>query len=380
MANTITGLIPTLYRALDIVSREIVGFIPAISINAAPTDAAKGQTISIPVAPTATTHDVVPGAQPADNGDQTISHVDMTIAKSKYSPVRWNGEEQLGVSHSGTYNSVLANQFAQAMRALVNEAESDIGSVYAEASRAYGTAGTAPFASSITETAQLRKILVDNGSPTTDLQLVVDTAAGANLRSLMQLTRVNESGTDDTLRRGALLALNGFAIGESAGVNQHTAGGLTGTPLVNLSAGYATGATSIAFDGATACALKAGDIVRFGTDTNKYVVNADATVTPFKINRPGLVADVDNDAAIAVGASYAASLAFDRSAIQAIFRVPAVPEGGDSADDRMVITDPVSGISFDVSVYRQYKQVKYEVGLAWGWKCIKPEHVAILLG
>ena len=138
---------------------------------------------------------------------------------------------------------------------------------------------------------------------------------------------------------------------------------------------------SIAYDGVTASALKAGDIVKFGsTDPNKYVVSADASATPLKINAPGLIADVDNDAGISVGNAYAASLAFDRSAIQAIFRVPAVPDGGDSADDRMVITDPVSGISFDVSVYRQYKQVKYEVGLAWGWKCIKPAHVAILLG
>ena len=381
MANTLTNLIPTLYKALDIVSREIVGFIPAISINAAPTDAAKGQTIRIPVTPTATTHDIVPGAQPADNGDQVISEVDMLISKSKYSPVRWNGEEQLGVSHSGTYNTILAQQFAQSMRALVNEAEADIGSVYIAASRAYGTAGTAPFASNISETAQLRKILVDNGAPTTDLQLVIDTSAGANLRSLMNLTRVNEAGTDETLRRGALLSLNGFAIGESAGVNQHTAGSLTGTPLVNKTGGYLVGDVSIAYDGVTASALKAGDIVKFGsTDPNKYVVSADASATPLKINAPGLIADVDNDAGISVGNAYAASLAFDRSAIQAIFRVPAVPDGGDSADDRMVITDPVSGISFDVSVYRQYKQVKYEVGLAWGWKCIKPAHVAILLG
>lgn len=380
MGNTLNNLMPTLYAALDIVSREMVGFIPAVAVNAAPTGAAKGESITIPVTPTTQTHDITPGQKPDDNGDQEIGSVTMTISKSKYAPVRWNGEEQLGVSNSGTYNAILAGQFAQAMRALANEVDADLAALYAGASRAYGTPGTTPFESGIKEVAQMRKILADNGAPMTDLQLVIDTAAGANLRSLGQLTKANEADTDATLRRGLLLNISGFNIRESGQIVTHAAGSFTGDALVNNSGGYAKGATTIAVDGATAIALKAGDLVKFNGDNVNYVVASDVSATPLTLAAPGLMGAVADDATVTALGSYAASLAFDRNALQLIARTPAMPQGGDSADDVTVVTDPVSGISFQVAVYREYRQVRYEIGLAWGVKLIKPEHVAILMG
>lgn len=380
MANTLNKLMPELYAALDIVSREMVGFIPAVAVNAAPTGAAKGESITIPVTPTTETHDIMPGQNPDDNGDQEIGSVTMTISKSKYASVRWNGEEQLGVSNSGTYNAILAGQFAQAMRALANEVDADLAALYAGASRAYGTPGTTPFESSIKDVAQMRKILADNGAPMTDLQLVIDTAAGANLRSLGQLTKANEADTDATLRRGLLLNISGFNIRESGQIVTHAAGSFTGDALVNNSDGYAKGATTIAVDGATAIALKAGDLVKFNGDNVNYVVASDASATPITLAAPGLRGAVANDATVTALGSYAASLAFDRNALQLIARTPAMPQGGDRADDVTVVTDPVSGISFQVAVYREYRRVRYEVGLAWGVKLIKPEHVAILMG
>ena len=71
----------------------------------------------------------------------------------------WNGEEQKSLG--GLYNTILVDQFAQAMRTLVNEVEADLAALYIYASRAYGTAGTTPFDSSgkISFLAQILKIL-----------------------------------------------------------------------------------------------------------------------------------------------------------------------------------------------------------------------------
>jgi hypothetical protein len=119
------------------------------------------------------------------------------------------------------------------------------------ASRAYGTAGTTPFASNLNDINGVRKIFMDNGvAEDNSWSIVIGTTAGMNLRNLAHLNQVNTSGSDETLRRGTLLDLSGFMIKESAGIQSHTAAAGTGF-LVNLLAGYDVGDTSIAVDTGT---------------------------------------------------------------------------------------------------------------------------------
>ncbi len=384
MANTLTGLIPTIYAARDIVLRELTGFIPAVTFDASGEQAAKDQTISWPVTPAASAGDVAPATTGPTPTAQTVSPGTMTISKSRSVVFGWNGEEQKSLG--GLYNKILVDQFAQAMRTLVNEVETDLAALYVAASRAYGTAGTTPFDSTnkLSFTAQVLKILLDNGGPSSDLQLVINTTAGAALRTLTDLTKVNEAGSTEPLRRGVLLDVHSFAIRESAKVKAHTAGTASGY-LVDLTAGYAIGSTTVHVDTGTGTIL-AGDILtnsKTGRDTNKYVIKTgfagDGDGDIVLANPGNKVAWVNNDP-VAVGAAYTANMAFSRSAIALMMRAPAMPEGGDAADDVTIITDPQTGISFQVALYRQYRQVAFEVGLAWGVKAVKPEVIAILLG
>src|SRR5262249_53854906 len=145
MANTLTNLIPTVYAALDIVSRELTGLIPAVTIDANVARAAVGQSVLVPLAPAAAAEDITPGQLPPDTGDQVIGNTPIVITKSRAVPFRWTGEEVRGINTGPGLNAVKNGQIAQAFRTLANEMESDLAGLYIKAARAFGTAGTAPF-------------------------------------------------------------------------------------------------------------------------------------------------------------------------------------------------------------------------------------------
>lgn len=383
--NTITNLIPDLYTALDVVSRELVGLIPSVSSDMTFERAAVGQTVRSPVAPASTASDITPAVTPPDDGEQTIGNVSMTITKARRVPVRWNGEQSLGLDNNGPGRKrIMVDQFAQAMRTLCNEVEADLAAQHIYASRAYGTAGTTPFgtAGDFTDASNVMKILKDNGAPVAGgASLVMDTAAGAKMIGLQ--SRYDIAGETSMQRQGIILSKAGFDLRESAAIVTSTAG--TGASATTNNAGYAVGTTTLTLASAGTGTIVAGDVITFAGDTNKYlVVSGDTDVSnggTITIAAPGLrVAMSAATKAITVVAAAARSMAFTRNAIALATRAPALPEEGDSASDREIITDPRSGLSFEVAMYKQYRQVQYEVALAWGVKTVKAEHLALLLG
>lgn len=387
MANTLTGLVPTLYEALNVISREMVGFIPAVRRDTNADRAAVNQVVRVPLAEAGALEAITPAATPANSGDTTVDYADVAITSAYASPIRWNGEEERAVGTTGTYNRILADQFVDAMRKLVNQVEIDTFMAgYKAASRAYGSAGTAPFgtAGDLSGLAGVAQILDDNGCPNSDRQLVVGSAAMANLRGKQSvLFKVNEAGSNDMLRDGMTERLQNMAMRYSGGISQHVKGAGVGYD-VDLTAGYAIGAKTIHLDGGTvnSTGIKAGDVVTFAGDTNNYIVKTGTIEIEADIvlNAPGLRATLADAVEMTIGNSYTPNLAFSRSAIVLVTRAPAVPTGGDSADDAMMLTDPVTGLTFEVRVYRQYRQVKFEVCLAWGVSAIKSAHIATLMG
>lgn len=379
MANTLTNLAADIYKAADIVGRELVGFVSSVRINGdAVTRAAKGDTIRSAFTRTPSLNtSFSPSMTIPEGTDQTVDNKTMTVDNFYSVQIPYTGEDIRHLNNGAGFETVYGDQLKQAMRKIANRLELDVWTAaYKGASRGYGTAGTTPFASSFAEIPQLRKILADNGMPFDgNVSLVMNTTACANLRSLAQLQKANEAGGSELLRQGTLLDLQGFMLKESAQISAHTKG--TGTSY-QLSAAGAVGDTTISVDTGSGTIL-AGDIVTFAGTSDKYVVNSALSGGSFTIGGPGLVAaEADNDA-VTVGNNYTPNVAFHRDAIELAIRPPAMPNGGDAATDMMTIQDPWSGLVFEIAMYKGYMKSMIEVRCLSGVKVWKPDFVATLV-
>jgi hypothetical protein len=384
MANTLTNLIPDLYAALDVVSRELTGMIPSVTVDARVNRAGKNQSVYVPISPANTAgEDVTPAMSIPAAADQTIGNTEIKITKSRAFPFSWNGEEQGKLDTGVGYLPIRAAQMAQAMRAAVNEIEADLTGLHTTFSRAYGTAGSTPFgtAGDFSDATGTLKILKDNGAPLSGNNLVLNTTAGASFLGKQGNSSVQFS--DDVLKQGVFGTVSGMDIRESGQIVTSTAG--TGASATTDATGYAVGSTTITLASAGTGTIVAGDVITFAGDTNQYVVTSgDTDVSDggtITLAEPGLRVAITTAATeITVVAAAARNMAFNRSAIVLATRMPERPQEGDMALDVMSITDPRTGLTFEVSIYPGHRMVRYEIAIAWGVKNIAPRHTALLLG
>ena len=377
MANTLTALAPTLFSAAKEVANEPFGVISALNATFDDKGVARGDTVSVPIAPVRAASDFTPAAVTTAGTDATATTTPVLITASK--KVDWNiTGEQLRSLQNGSTDQDWAKQLVmQGMRTLRNLAEIDAATaIKVGASRATGTAGTVPFATTLDAFVDGRKILQDNGSPLADMQFVGDTTSGAALRKLGVIQNHYQAGSDEERRSGVLQRQFGFMPRESAGIGLHTKG--TGAAYTSTAAGFAVGTTSIPIITGTGTVL-AGDVVTFAGDTNKYVV-ATGVAAPGTIvlAAPGLRVAIPAAAtAMTIGNNYTANLAFERNAVVGIMRPPLIPANANI--NQLPISDPY-GMTYLLLEIAQYGMLTWELHLAWGFKTVNPEFSALVLG
>ena len=373
MPNVLTALQPILFSVAQEVSAEPFGVVSAINANFDDKGVAKGDQVKVPVAPTRTAEDFTPGNVTPTGADTTAEDVAVEITHSRKVSWHLTGEQQRSLDNGATSTEWIRQLVAQGMRTLRNEAERSAAlAIKQGASRAVGTAGGSPFATNLDGIVDLRKVLADNGAPMADLQLVFDTTDGAALRKLGIVQQADQAGTAEERRTGRLLRQFGFELRESAGIVAHTPG--TGSGYL-LDSAAAAQAREITVDTGTGTILP-GDVISFAADSaNKYVAGG-LSGTDLLLNRSGLRGAIPDNNAISVSAAYTPIFGFERSAVVGVMRPPLMP--ANPTITQMLVSDG-EGMTYLMLDISQYGQRTWELHLAWGFKVVQQEHVALLL-
>ncbi|MBM6442398.1 P22 coat - protein 5 family protein [Pseudomonas sp. MIL9] len=376
MANIFTALQPVLYSAAQEVSNEPFGVISAITADFDDKGVAVGDAVKVPVAPIRAVKSFTPSMAMPTGDDATADGVSVQITNTDY--VDWNltGEQIKSLENAGSDKEWVRQMIAQGMRALRNKAEvAACTAIKVGATRAVGTAGTNPFASDINIIPDVRKVLFDNGAPMADLQLCIDSSAGTSARKLGIIQQAYQAGNDQERRSGDLLRQFGFSIRESAGITAHTKG--TGTAYVT-SGSTGIDVPSVALVTGSGTVL-AGDVVSFAADTaNKYVVNngvaAPGTIT---LGRPGAQIVIPTANAMTIGNNYVPNLAFERSAVVGVMRAPIIP--ANPIISQTLISDKF-GMTYLLLQIAGYGMTTWQLHIAYGFKVVQGEHVAVVMG
>ena len=380
--NTLTGLITTIYSALNTVAREQIGFIPAVRKFSFPgKKVAQNEPVTYPIVPAFAAPTPISASNIiSDPAGIVVGNDTMLMSNVNAISWGWNGEEAVGLGNSGIFATTQEDAFKQAFRAHANQIEAALANSYKSASRAVGAAGTTPFntADNLTDLSTARQALEDNGMWFDGkMKMVLSNKAMANLRGKQTVVfKANEYGNRDAQLTGTVTQLEGWNLHQSGQIISHTKG--TGASYVS-DGGSAIGDTTIPVKTGSGTIL-AGDVVAFQNDSaNKYVVNSALNAGSFVIGKPGSLATIADGNTVTVTNSYGANVCFNEDAIVLISALPNLPEGGDQAVARTTIQDPISGLLFEVSEYKGFRKVIYVVAAAWGYKAVKSEGIAVLM-
>ncbi len=382
MANTFTAIIPNLTTAFQRVGQEKASLVALAQTDFRAEEAAVNQDIVIPIAPVVAGGNRTPAAVFTVAADRAVTNTTITITKDRSFPFYLTGDDFQRAIQNPDF---VPKSVEQAMRAARNEIHSDLAALHSKAAGYYsattgssgaatGIAGTTPFATTVGVLTDAEKFLNDALAPMEERFVMIDTAAKANLGNLGFLTKANEAGSDALLRKGIIGQLSGFNVVWDQDVKLWSPIG-TGTSYV-VNGSHAAGATSVIIKTGSGTVL-AGDVVTI--NSVKYVVGTGVAAAGTIVLTSGLVAAAADGDAVAINAISRRNIAFHREALALAVRLPKLPPEGDMGEHQ-VITDPVSGIAYRFSTYKGYGLNNYELSVAWGTKCVRPELLKLILG
>jgi len=337
------------------------------------TDAAqKGTTIDVPIPTAQAASAVVPAATPSAPANKTPGLVQVALDQWYKTNFHLSDKDLVEIDRNRHF---IPMQTSEAVRALSNVVNEHIHGKYLGIYGYAGTAGTTPFASTVTDATNARKVLNQQRAPRSDRRGVLDYDAEANALALAPFADAEKTMSSEVKIEGEIGRKYGIDWVADDAVVTHTAGTIN-APVVGSTA--AAGASSIEITTtSTGGNVNIGDIFTIAGQSQTYVAKATVSAVVSTADQtlsisPGLAAIATAAAAITFKATHVVNLAFHRDCF-AFANRPLVASTADMqlGSRIMSMQDPKTGITLRLEVSRQYKQVVWEFDLLWGSQLVR---------
>lgn len=378
MANNLAAVIPQILAQGLIALRGATVMPRLVNTDYANEARQKGDTIDVPIPSAIAVQDVAPSNTAPATGDTTPTKVQIPLDRWKEAPFQLSDKDM-----AESIRGIIPMQVSEAVKALGNQVNKDLFSLYKGVYGYAGTAGTTPFASDVSAATSTRKVLNKQLAPLDPRRMVLDPDAEANALGLRAFQDTSWRGDEAGIIQGQIGRKLGFDFFMDQAAPSHTAGTLSG---VTVSGAHAVGVKSITVATAAttgSVALKQGDVITIAGDSQTYAVAADATVgagttgTVTIVN--GLAVATTGGEAVSVKASHAVNLGFHRDAFALAVR-PLEAEGNGLGNLIQSAVDPVSGLALRLEVSREHKRTRWSFDILYGVKLVRPELAARLAG
>jgi P22 coat protein - gene protein 5 len=374
--NTLSSVIPTLFaQGLDSLRHNAV--MPRLVNSDFGSEVKeKGEVIQVPVPSVMQATAVLPGAYAPDPQNVAPTTASIPLDSWYEAPFTLSEKELAQV-----IDGIVPIQLSAAVEALAVTINTSIFNNYTGVYGYTGTAGTTPFASSLTTATNAREVLGLQLAPTANRRFVLNPAAEANALALPAFSQYLQSGDKGVITEGEIGRKLGFDWFMDQQVPTHTSGtittGLTAQASTVQAAGLSTVvATTAASTGA--CALLLGDIITFSGDTQTYTLTANATQASASTNvnlaiSPPKAVALAGGETITVAASHVVNLAFARDAFAFASRPVKPMNLGKEIDDEFYVADPVSKITMRLSYRQEFHRTRFAFDVLWGTGLLRPQ-------
>lgn len=396
MANTYTALIPKILTEALEVLRETCASVTAVN-SSYERDARKpGSSLTIPVPVAQTAAAVTPSNTAPANTDQTPTTVSIALDHWFKTDFQMSDKDAREIEN-GQYRNT---QSAESVRSLANQLDADLfASAYDMVDNSQGvynhvvTAGTTPFGSAaLLQTAWqkgARKLLNRGLAQPSNRFVVVDEDAEGNLGSLDQFVLASERGDREGIIDGDI----GRKLGATWLMNQNvptfTGGTLTNGSgkLALISGAVAAGATTANMDESSLNGtIVKGDVFTVAGVTGYFIVtNGPLTAAGNDLDAVNFypaapTGGFGDNAVVTFAADHVLNLAFHRNAFGLVMAPAEPPNGftGGNIVERQ--TDPVTGVTLQLEISREYFQSTWRFSMLYGVACVRPALACRILG